>query len=321
LKEILGVEENEKEFYLKVAASLAKKSRHPISQAIFNAYLGELEELEVKEYQGLGLEARFNGGVIKLGKKEFCGVLQDWHEREGGVANSAQQMIEASFEKGGGQPHSGWSEDLTSLKQHSYQQGGEGYLFCFMKIADREIIFILEDEIKSDAKSVIKQLREMDKKVILLSGDIENNVVAIAQQLEIEEFYFEKTPIEKIEFLEKLKATEKKFIMVGDGLNDAPALSLADVSISFANAVDISQNVSDVIIQNNKLTPIIDLIILSKKSIHLMKQNLLIALVYNLIALPFAIMGYVVPLIAAIAMSSSSLLVLFNSLRINKCRS
>jgi len=303
LKEILGVEENEKEFYLKIAASIAKKSRHPISQAIFNAYTHKLEELEVQEYQGLGLEAKFNGEVVRLGKKDFCGVLKDWHEGVDGVANPIQQ---ADLVKGVGQV----------LEKKTSETFLNNSLVCFMKIADKEIIFILEDEIKSDAKSVIKQLHEMNKKVILLSGDIKNNVELIANQLEIKEFYFEKTPLEKIEFLEKLKAKGEKFIMVGDGLNDAPALSLADVSISFANAVDISQNVSDIIIQNNKLMPVIELILLSKKSIQLMKQNLLIALVYNLIALPFAIMGYVVPLIAAIAMSSSSLLVLFNSLRI-----
>jgi len=126
-----------------------------------------------------------------------------------------------------------------------------------------------------------------------------------------------------VQFLEKLKAQNKKFVMVGDGLNDAPALALAHVSISFSRASDIAQNIADIVIQGEKLMPIIDLISSSKKAISLMKQNLYIALVYNLIAVPYAIMGHVVPLIAAIAMSSSSLLVLFNSLRMNskKCQS
>jgi P-type Cu2+ transporter len=92
---------------------------------------------------------------------------------------------------------------------------------------------------------------------------------------------------------------------------------LSHVSISFSKASDISQNIADVVICGEKLMPIIELINSSAKAISLMKQNLLIALIYNLFAVPYAMAGHVVPLIAAIAMSSSSLLVLFNSLRIN----
>ena len=108
--------------------------------------------------------------------------------------------------------------------------------------------------------------------------------------------------------------------MIGDGLNDAPSLAAADISISFSDGSDISQNIADIIIQGQKLAPVISVINSSQRAIHLMKQNLLIALIYNLIALPFAVAGFVVPLVAAFAMSSSSLLVLFNSLRINKCQ-
>jgi Cu2+-exporting ATPase len=105
--------------------------------------------------------------------------------------------------------------------------------------------------------------------------------------------------------------------MIGDGLNDAPALSLATVSVSFTKASDLSKNIADILINSTKLSPIIPLFIGSKKAFKLMRQNLFLALLYNLIALPFALMGMVVPLVAALAMSSSSLLVILNSLRIN----
>lgn len=195
----------------------------------------------------------------------------------------------------------------------------ENLLTCFVKFGESEAVFLFSDEIKSDADLVIASLRSSGKKIILLSGDSEKAVESVAKKLGITEFYFEQTPTSKVKFLQKLE----KFVMVGDGLNDAPALALAHVSISFSRASDISQNVADIIIQGQKLTPILELINSSAKAISLMKQNLLIALIYNLIAVPYAIAGHVVPLVAAIAMSSSSLLVLFNSLRMNskKCLS
>ena len=318
LSRIIASNENRKDFYLKLAASMAKKSRHPISNAIFNAYEGDLEELEVKECQGMGLESKFENKVVKLGRKDFCGFVNDhlsefekWTPSFDGVTNyDADEVINYDT-----------NTVTTSVRQvsphrmtGSISQGN--YLTCFMKFGEEEVIFLFEDEIKSDAKQVIAKLKEMNKAVILLSGDSENIVSDVAKKLAIDQFYFAKTPIEKVQFLEKLKAENKRIVMVGDGLNDAPSLALADVSISFSKASDIAQNIADIIIQGQKLMPIIDLIKLSKKTISLMKQNLLIALIYNLIAVPFAVAGQVVPLIAAIAMSSSSLLVLFNSLRI-----
>ena len=261
-----------------LAASLAKNSRHPIAQAISASFDGELLELQVEENQGLGLSANFENKILRLGRKDFCEIKNDF-------------------------------------------ENDENLLSCFMKFGDDEFIFTFSDEIKSDAKQVIERLEAMGKKIILLSGDSENAVKNVAEELKISEFYFAQTPILKVQFLEKLKAQNKKFVMVGDGLNDAPALALAHVSISFSRASDIAQNIADIVIQGEKLMPIIDLISSSKKAISLMKQNLYIALAYNLIAVPYAIMGHVVLLIAAIAMSASSLLVFFNSLRMNskKC--
>ena len=266
--------------YIKLAASLTKNSRHPIAQAISASYDGELFELQVEENQGLGLSANFENKILRLGRKEFCGIKNDF-------------------------------------------ENAENLLSCFMKFGEEEIIFFFSDEIKSDARAVIERLKSDNKKIILLSGDSENVVQDVAQKLGIAEFYFAQTPVSKVQFLEKLKANNQKFVMIGDGLNDAPALSLSYVSISFSRASDIAQNIADVVIQGEKLMPIIDLFYSSKKALSLMKQNLLIALVYNLVAVPYAIAGHVVPLIAAIAMSSSSLLVLFNSLRMNskKCQS
>jgi Cu2+-exporting ATPase len=102
-------------------------------------------------------------------------------------------------------------------------------------------------------------------------------------------------------------------MMVGDGLNDLPSLALADISVSFSSAVDVSQKTADVVIEGLKLQPLLDLFSLVAKTKKTMLQNLAISLCYNLIALPFAILGYVSPLWAALAMSSSSILVVLNS--------
>ncbi|MDX2083331.1 MAG: heavy metal translocating P-type ATPase metal-binding domain-containing protein [Rickettsiales bacterium] len=273
----------DEKFYLHLAASLAKKSRHPIAKAISANFKEDLIELQVLENQGFGLSAVFADQILKLGREDFCQIEN--------------------------------SSKISKFKN-------EDQLSCFMKFGEDEVMFLFSDKIKSDAKTVIKKLRAAGKEIILLSGDSKKAVIDMAQKLQIEQFYFEQTPVTKLKFLENLKAENKKFVMIGDGLNDAPALAASYVSISFSQASDLAQNIADIVIQGEKLMPIIELINLAKKSIALMKQNLAIALIYNLIALPFAILGYVVPLIAAIAMSSSSLLVLFNSFRINKkCQS
>ena len=188
---------------------------------------------------------------------------------------------------------------------------------CCLRFGYEKVIFYFEDEIKSDARETILSLKKLGKKIILLSGDKEKVVSEVAEKLDIDEFYSSQTPLSKVQFLTKLKDQNRKFVMVGDGLNDAPSLALADVSISFSKASDLAQNIADIVIQQEKLMPLIHLFVSSKKAILLMKQNLIIALIYNLIAIPFAIFGHITPLIAAFAMSSSSLAVLANSLRIS----
>jgi Cu2+-exporting ATPase len=177
---------------------------------------------------------------------------------------------------------------------------------------------LFRDQLKEDAKTIIAKLQQSHKKIILLSGDNKDAVLQTATELGIAEFHHSQTPITKVELLKSLKQQGHNIMMVGDGLNDAPSLAFCDVSISFAKAADITQSIADIIVQGNKLAPIITLKSFAAKSIKLIRQNLLLALGYNLVAVPFAIAGSVTPLVAAIAMSSSSILVLLNSLRMAK---
>jgi Cu+-exporting ATPase len=152
----------------------------------------------------------------------------------------------------------------------------------------------------------------------MLTGD--NTAVArtIAHKLDIQTFESNLTPIQKANYVKKLKLNNQIVVMVGDGINDAPSLVSADISIAMGNGADVSVGLSDIVILDNKLDGVIDSFIISKRTYKFIKQNLTISLVYNIVTIPLAVFGYVIPLIAALSMSLSSLLVVGNSLRIKK---
>lgn len=178
------------------------------------------------------------------------------------------------------------------------------------------VIYELEDSIKEEAIETIEYLKDNSLDVIMLTGDNDNVAKKIAQQLNIEHFVAHMTPIDKANYLKKLKDKQEIIVMVGDGLNDAPALAIADISIAMGSGADISIGLSDVVILDNSLKGLMDSFIISKRTYKFIKQNLGISLVYNIVTIPLAVFGYVIPLVAALSMSLSSLLVVGNSTRI-----
>lgn len=179
------------------------------------------------------------------------------------------------------------------------------------------IRFTFADKLREDAKEIITQLQSIGIKTSLLSGDRQEVTKDIAMKLGIENFAGGLSPVEKTEKIAELKASGANVLMVGDGLNDAPSLSSATISISPASAMDITQNAADIVFQGDKLQPVLTALNIAKFSQILVKQNFLLAILYNVIAIPLAVAGYVTPLVAAIAMSSSSLLVIANAMRLN----
>jgi Cu2+-exporting ATPase len=151
--------------------------------------------------------------------------------------------------------------------------------------------------------------------VEIVSGDREPAVRAAAQSLGICEWRAEVTPVDKIARIDELAGRGFKVLMVGDGLNDAPALAAAYASISPISATHMSQSVADAVFLGEQLAPVEAGIAISRKALRLMRQNLWLAVIYNSLAVPIAIAGLVTPLIAAAAMSGSSLLVILNALR------
>ena len=174
----------------------------------------------------------------------------------------------------------------------------------------------IRDEIKEDAKEVVAWLKAKGIKPVLLSGDKKENCALVAEKLGIELVYSEQKPAEKLQLIETLNK-EGKTAMVGDGINDAPALAKAFIGISLGGASDVAKKSAQVILLNNKsLKQVQQAITLGKITLRTIKQNLFWALFYNVLAIPLAAFGMLMPMFAAIAMACSDVFVIGNSLRI-----
>jgi Cu2+-exporting ATPase len=152
----------------------------------------------------------------------------------------------------------------------------------------------------------------------LASGDHEQSVTAVANSLGITDFRFDCSPEDKLKTIEKLQARGERVVMVGDGINDAPVLAGADASIAPAHGALLAQTSADVIMLGESLHPLVTALTMSRKTLRIVRQNLVWAVVYNVTALPLAVAGFVPPWLAAIGMSASSLIVVLNSLRLNR---
>lgn len=178
--------------------------------------------------------------------------------------------------------------------------------------------FSFEDPVRDDARSVVHALRRQGLDIALLSGDRAPTVAALAAALGIDDWRAACKPEEKAKHLQALSESGHHVLMVGDGLNDAPALASAFVSMSPSSAADISQTTADIVFQGERLAGVLESLTVARSSQRLVRQNFAMAFTYNLITVPLAVAGIVTPLIAAIAMSGSSLLVIGNALRLGR---
>ena len=161
-------------------------------------------------------------------------------------------------------------------------------------------------------------MQDLAIEIEILSGDQQAIVAALASELGVETIHVEVTPQQKVDRLYKLKNLGRNTLMVGDGLNDAPALTSAHVSMAPASASDVGRLAADFVFTRNDLTAIPFACKIARRTTALIKQNFALAITYNCLAVPLAMAGYVTPLIAALAMSASSIIVVANSMRLNR---
>ena len=194
----------------------------------------------------------------------------------------------------------------------------EGPVVAF-RAGDRSATLLhFSDRIRPDAADVFRRLNKMGLETILLSGDRREAVAPVARSVGATALV-ELSPIEKVEAIQRLQRGGHRVLMVGDGLNDGPALAAGHVSMAPASATDVGQSAADAVFLGDRLAPVAIAVAAARRTRSVVRQNFALAIGYNALAVPLAIAGLVTPMLAAIAMSSSSLIVLANSLRLRNC--
>ena len=268
---------------LAVAAGLARESRHPLSRAVVRAAaergVAAAGVERVSEHPGFGLEGRYGGATVRLGSPDWCGY-------------------------GDSVSDSGDGED------------GAAPALCLRFGEDAPVRFRFEDSLKEDAAGTLGRLAGQGAGVAILSGDRPAVVARVAAGLGIDDFTASARPCEKVSHIEGLRAGGRNVAMIGDGLNDAPALAAAQVSMAPAGASDVGRAAADYVFLGERLDPVNTAFKVARAARRVILQNFGIALVYNLVAVPVAVLGFASPLAAAIAMSLSSVVVIANALRL-----
>jgi Cu2+-exporting ATPase len=207
-------------------------------------------------------------------------------------------------------------ERLGSPGWCGLENAKQGVTLCYRAVDGAITGFILADQLRPDAAGTTQGLARAGLAVEILSGDRPSVVAAVARDLGVQHFGAQLLPTDKIGRLAELAAAGRRVLMVGDGLNDAPALGSAHASLSPATAADVSQTAADAVFQGEELAPVLETLGVARAARRMALENFAIAIGYNLIFVPLAVAGHVTPLLAAIAMSFSSLAVTANALRL-----
>ena len=280
------------EEFLSLVGSAEKQSEHPLAQAIVQGIKDKGISLQdVKDFEaipGFGIKATVDGKELLVGTRKLmgkCGVA---------VENAYDQMD--ALEKGG---------KTAMLAAIDGQYAG---------------IVAVADTIKETSREAISRLKNMGIEVIMITGDNQQTAKAIAAQVGIDNVIAEVLPEGKADEIKKLQALSKKVAMVGDGINDAPALAVSDIGMAIGTGTDVAMEAADITLIRGDLISIAEAIFMSKKTIRNIKQNLFWALAYNTLGIPVAALGFLAPWLAGTAMAFSSVSVVLNALRLQKVK-
>jgi Cu+-exporting ATPase len=287
---------------LKLAASVEKGSEHPLGKAIVNeAQTRGIDLWEPENFKasgGLGVEARIEGEFVKMGKPK-------WFVDTGTDIEKANDEI------------------------HRLQSEGKTVMVVVKESMLCGLVAV-SDSLKPESKTAIEKLQDQNLKVVMLTGDNFQTAQAIASKVGIDEIFAEVRPEEKASKIKELQKNGEKIGMVGDGINDAPALAQADVGLAIGTGTDVAIETADVILSSGNLNGVSRAIKISRATMSTIKQNLFFAFIYNIVLIPVAagilapldfaplFLKQLHPILAALAMSFSSISVVSNSLRLYK---
>lgn len=277
---------------LSIVGSIEKRSQHPIAEAIVKyAESNNVKYYEIESFNnidGFGISAIVNKNMVIAGNKN---LMEQY--------SISMSVIEKKY------------EEFTS--------SGKSIVFVAINGELKGLISI-EDPIKTTTKSAVEQIKNLGLDIIMVTGDNKRTAKSIADKIGIDNYFAEVLPEGKSEIIKELQQKGKIVAMVGDGINDAPALVNADLGIAIGTGTDVAIESSDITLIKGDLHDVVSAIKISNKTINTIKQNLFWAFIYNVIGIPLAAFGILNPMIGALAMSFSSVSVISNSLRLKRVK-